>query len=187
VNRPPGSGRQLAPYFPLPLVGAAVLLAILIVLTPNLLSTNSPTAGSLISEAELLIDRAPSGSNTTQLYLKGIGIARYASLELQWAPLGGPNVPGNLTGIDWVGVAKGNQSLGIDGRTIAQYFVVNASAVFIDASGAGATYSGAYACLWSGDSLYTTAYLPGTGSETTPLDQLPLTLILSEGPYGGGP
>jgi hypothetical protein len=187
VIGPPSTRRSLAPYFPLPLVGAAVLLAILIVLTPNLLSTSSPAAGSLISQPELLVDRAPTGGTTTQLYLRGLGIVRYAALDLSWAPLNSTTVPVTPDGVRWTDAVAGNASLGVDGSTTDGAFLVNATATFVDSSGAGATYTGTFAFVWSEEVLYTTAYQPATGSGTTGLSQLPLVLLLVQGPYGGQP
>jgi hypothetical protein len=185
VSGVPGARRSLAPYFPLPLVGAAVLLAVLILLTPNLLSTSSPSAGSLASQAELLVDRGPSAGTTTDLYLRGIGLARYASLELEWAPLNGSTAPATLAGVRWIGEVATNGSLGISSATPDVDFAVNASAVYVDSSGAGVSYAALFAFSWSGTVLVTTAYGAATGPGTTPQSQMPLVLLLVQGPYGG--
>jgi hypothetical protein len=187
VNRLPRSRESLAPYFPVPLVGSAVLLAVLILLTPNLLSSSSPTAGSLASQAELLVDRGSSNGGNTDLYLRGIGLARYTSLELRWSPLNSSNAPASLDGLHWRAVAQANGSLGIDAVISDPAFAVNASAVYVDSSGTGVSYSALFAFSWSGDVLATTAYGAAAGSGTTPQSEMPLILLLVEGPYGGGP
>lgn len=189
LGPPPSGGRWsfLAPYFPLPLVGAAALLAVLILLTPNLLSTGSPSAGSLESQAELLVDRASSQSNVTHLYLRGIGLARYTSLEIDWAQLPDTAAPSNLSGVTWTERAEGNESLELATSTPAPVFAVNATAVYVDASGAGVSYAASFAFQWVGGTLVTTAYGSATGASPTPVSQLPLVLLLVQGPYAGGP
>lgn len=182
-----GARRSLEPYFPIPLVGAAVLLAVLILLTPNLLSTSSPTAGSLAAQAELLIDRGPTESVTTDLYLRGIGLARYDSLELRWTALNGSGAPATLNGLAWTGAVGSNETLGIQASVDVPAFAVNASAVYVDSSGSGVTYAAQFAFVWSGGVLATTAYGAAGGSGSTAQSQLPLVLLLVQGPYGGHP
>ena len=184
------SGRltgRLAPFFPLPLVGASVLLAILIFLTPNLLSTGSPSAGSIESQVELLVDRAPAGDNFTHLYVRGFGLARYASLTLAVGSLNGTAFPATLSGVRWTIRDHGNNSLELDTRTSDPSFAVNASASFVDSAGVGIVYRGGYAFRWEGDRLLSQGYDDASGSTTTALASLPLVLLLPENPTGGGP
>jgi hypothetical protein len=166
-------------------VGSAVLLAILIVLTPNLLTTGSPGVGNLATQAELLIDRAPSNTSMTHLYLHALGLVRYYSLTLSWAPLPGPDPPASLAGLNWTDRATGDGLLELEGSTAALLFAVNATAVYIDSSGAGATYAGDFAFQWVGSSLIITPYGDTVGAGPTDQSQLPLALFLTQGPYGG--
>ena len=170
----PGSRAQL---FPLPLVGAAVLLAILILLTPNLLATTSPSAGSVESQLELIVNRPMDSGGGTQLYLRGIGIVEYRNVTLAWSMLTGP-APDSLGGLTW------NVSLGGTGPTLVlevdglpDEFAVNATALFVDTAGTGVTYSGQYVFSWSSGSLMTTAYGPASGSGPVAFDQMPLILL----------
>lgn len=178
--------RTLAPYFPLPLVGAAVLLAVLIVLTPNLLSTGSPAAGSLESQAELIIDRAPS-ENVTHLYLRGLGLVRYANLSLLWSSFNGTSAPGSPIGLGIGGAVGGTDVLSVNEATGAASFVVNATAVYVDATGLSVTFTGDWAFVWSSGLLVTTPYGSVAGASPTAPSQLPLILLLSESATGGGP
>ena len=187
MNRIPGTRESLAPYFPIPLVGAAVLLAVLILLTPNLLSPGSPTAGSLASQAELLVDRSPNGGVTTDLYLRGIGLARYTALELRWTALNSSTPPPSLDTLRWTDRTNATESLGISAATKDNDFAVNATAVYVDSDGNGVSYAALFAFSWSGSDLTTTAYGAATGSGTTTDSQLPLILLLVQGPYGSGP
>lgn len=182
-----GARRSLAPYFPLPLVGAAVLLAVLILVTPNLLSSGSPSAGSAESQAELLIDRAPSGTNVTHVYLRGLGLARYAAMALAIAPYPGPGAPASPSGLPGTVVVNGTEVLAIAGASDATSFVVNATATFVDSSGASVAYAGVWAFSWSSGLLVTTAYGPVGGAGPTSASALPLTLLLAEGSGSPGP
>ncbi len=60
------------------------LLVLLILLTPNLLPTSTPSAGSLATQAELIVDRADT-SNITHFYVQGIGDVRYVTITAQIA------------------------------------------------------------------------------------------------------
>lgn len=89
----PRSSRRVGDYLPWPLVGVALLLVLLIVLTPVLNSSGGqPAAGTVFTQAELIVDRVPNG-NTTHFYVRGLGsTVRYASIEVTWA-----------TGFNWTG------------------------------------------------------------------------------------
>jgi hypothetical protein len=183
----PGRWSAYAPYFPLPLVAGAALLAFLILLTPNLLSTGSPSAGSIQSQAELLVDRAPNGGNETHLYLRGLGIVRYQELVLQWAPFPAGAPPSNPSAVTWSNRSNSSGALEVEGATDADAFLVNATATFVDATGAGVVYAATFAFAWSGGDLVTTPYGAAAGASPTPPSQLPLVLLLVQGPYPGGP
>ncbi len=81
TSRPPGRGSWLGAYFPLPLVAVAILLVVLIVLTPLLFSSNGPpAAGTVLTQADLVVDRIP-GENVTHFYVRAVGLTvRYASI-----------------------------------------------------------------------------------------------------------
>ncbi len=178
-----GPGR----LFPLPLVGAAVLLAVLIVLTPNLLSTGSPSAGSVESQLELLVDRAPSGDNATHVYLRGLSLVRYTSLSIAWGNLSGTTAPGSLAGVDWSSHVDSGPSLELDAVVLGTAFALNVSGVFVDTTGAAVLFGGEYAFVWSGGMLYTTAYGTASGAAPASLSQLPLVLLPPSTPLASAP
>jgi len=178
-------GRSLAPYLPLPLVAAAVLLAALIVLTPNLLSTAGPTAGSPETQAELLVDRGPSDINSTHLYLRGIGLVRFVSMGIAYAPLFGSFPPASLAGVRWSNLSEGTGVLGLTASVSVPSFALNASAVYVDPEGTGVLYTGLYAFAWSSGKLESIGYLGATGASPASLSALPLILLLPQAPYGG--
>ncbi len=174
---------QLLPW---PFVGVVALLVALIFLTPNLLSTSEPAAGSLITQAELLVDRTASG-NTTYFYLEGLGNVRYS--EIRWAvaaPAVWP-VAGSLANLTW------NSSGNVSNRLVAVFastadpVAVNVSMVYVDAAGATVTYVGAFAFLVAGGMLNTLPLLGGVaGVPPTSLSALPIALVLGTAPPGAG-
>jgi hypothetical protein len=99
VSADPESGpggrraRRISAYFPTPLVGVVALLIVLILLTPVLLSAGGPpAAGTILTQAELKIDRV-AGGNATRFYVNAEGATvRYASILVTWA-----------TGFNWTG------------------------------------------------------------------------------------
>lgn len=175
----------LGRYFPVPLVGAAVLLAVLILLTPNLISAGGgPSAGSLETQAELVIDHAPNGA-VTQLYVHGFGDVRYARITIQvdpnvsWPPL----TP--VGSDDWTNVTSANETLALVVDTTADPFAVNITAVYVDPTLATVWYLGTYAIDISGGMLSIVPLTPGAGSiSPTPVAALPLELLLAASSTG---
>lgn len=170
--------------FPVPFLGVVLLLIVLILVTPSLLSTGAPSAGSLQTQAELIVDRSLQ-ENVTHLYLRGLGIVRFASLSIAVA-----------TNTSWpVGAAPiydeihaGNLTLSLSVVTPANPVAVNVSATFIDAQGVQVVYVGEYAFYVSGPTLETVTLLPSeTSVGPTPLTSLPLTLLLPQAPSPGSP
>ena len=77
-----GARRRLAGAFPWPFVGTAVILSALIVLTPVLFSSGPPAPGSLLTEADLIVDQVP-GSGTTHFYVRAVGESvRYDNISI---------------------------------------------------------------------------------------------------------
>jgi hypothetical protein len=168
----------LSDLLPVPFLAVVVLLVILIFLTPNLVSSGSPPAGSLATQAELVVDHV-TDSNVTHLYVKSLGTVRFASIEVELAknvswPVRSahPIVFGNGT------VWKNSLSAAID--TSTDPFAVNVSAVYVDASGVGIEYVGMYAFQVSGQSLLTTGLSAGEAQiPATPFSSLPLFILLT--------
>lgn len=65
--------------FPALLVGAAVLLALLIVLTPVLI-TGGGAGGTFITQAEVVVDHPPN-SPITSFVVRGVGAVRYTEIR----------------------------------------------------------------------------------------------------------
>ncbi len=172
--------------FPWPFVGVVALLVALIFLTPNLITTNEPAAGSLITQAELVVDRGP-GANATDFYLEGLGNVRYA--EIRWAIA----APGAWPVTTPVGNLTWNVSGNVTARLVAVFsspanpVAVNVSMVCVDAAGVRVTYVGAFAFDVAGGMLNTLPLLGGLGGvPPTSVADLPIVLVLETAPPGAG-
>lgn len=177
----------LREWFPTPFVAIVVLLLVLIFLTPNLLSTSSPSAGSLTTEAELIVDRAPS-DNVTHLYVHGLGEVRYATISLAidgavaWPPPASGSSLSFAPATTWRNTLVATLDVGPDP------FAVNVTAVYVDATGVSVDFVGTFAFQVSTGSLYEVAYVPAiAGMTTTPVSGLPLSILLQTGAVGGAP
>lgn len=180
---------RIAGLLPAPLAGSALLLVALILLTPIFLSGGQPAAGSLLSQAELIVDRAP-GSNVTHFYVRGVGTTtRYATMTV--------DVAGNFswTGrfptapLAWTVGANDTEVLSLALSTSVNPVALNISVLY-RVSGGSALYVGELAVYVGGGPGGATVYLapstPGlaVGSSTPVLD-LPLVVPLVN--VGGGP
>jgi hypothetical protein len=170
-----------------PFVAIVVLLLVLIGLTPNLLSTGAPSAGSLPTEAELIIDRAPS-DNLTHLYVHGIGEVRYTSIAialdtvLSWPPSGPMSNLSFGTATTW------KNSLAATLSTANDPFAVNITAVFVDSAGTTVDFVGVIAFDVASGTVSQISYVPSSNSiTTTPVDQLPLSILLETVAPGSTP
>ncbi len=183
-------GRALGRYFPAPLVGVAILLALLIVFTPVLASYGQPTAGSIFSQAELVVDALP-GNTTVHFYVHGLSTtARYASISLGLAhdfPWTGSWPSGNLTWTNWT---NGSDVLVITGATSQLPVAVNITADYIS-GGVSALYIGQFALNLSAtsgtDTLYVVSNTAGIGSFSTPVVDLPVPVTLALVRTGAAP
>ncbi|HEV2166495.1 MAG TPA: hypothetical protein VGS23_05925, partial [Thermoplasmata archaeon] len=172
--------------FPLPFVAVVVLLLVLILLTPNLLTLGRPAAGSLETEAELLVDR-PAGGNLTHLYVEGIGTVRYASITIALArPPSG--VPPSTPAFNFTDRTVWNDSIFAAETTAWDPVAVNVSATYVDTNGAIAYFVGVFEFNLTAASIATESYFPGPPSVTsTPVSALPLTFLLDSVPPGSFP
>ena len=177
---------RLRELFPLPFVAVVALLLVLIVLTPNLLSLGHPAAGSLETEAELLVDRVPN-ENVTHLYVQGLGTVRYASITLAFArPSAGspPSAPAFRFGNQSVW----NDSVLVGMTTSWNPVAVNVSATYIDANGAVAYFVGVFEFNATSSDLVSESYFPSPPtSSTTPIGALPIAFLLDSVPPGSFP
>jgi hypothetical protein len=174
--------RNWARFFPRPLVGVALLLGLLIVFTPFLTSYGQPSAGSIFSQAELVVD-ALAGNATTHFYVRGLGTtARYATISIgfsfgfNWTG-GWPS--GNLTWTNWTNASNVlSVSTAVDRLPVA----VNVTAYYV-AAGASALYAGLFALNvtagTSGPVLSVVSITPGIGDFSTPVSELPVPITLA--------
>lgn len=169
-----------------PFIGVVVLLLVLILITPDLTATGPPPAGSLQTQAELVID-GWVGANETHLYVRSIGTVRYAAVDVGVTPNVSWPAPAsgrNLTFSNWTNETN---TLVLSLAFALTTAAVNASAVYVDASGTTVTFIGLYVFHIDQDTLYVTALLAGLGSiPPTPLADLPVSLLLMTAPGPGG-
>ncbi|MCI4318529.1 MAG: hypothetical protein L3J87_04240 [Thermoplasmata archaeon] len=171
---------RLAALFPWPFVGVAVLLLLLILVTPNLLSSGQPTAGSLSATAEFVVDRVP-GSSLTHVYLYGLSTVRYQLLELHisdnvsWPP------PAAVRAIHWTNSTNASHALVLAYATAANPVAFNVTALYVDSAGATVTYAGTFEIYYLPPTLYVndlTAGRQGTTTETISSTSAPLNILL---------
>lgn len=175
-----------AEWFPPPLVAIALLLVVLIALTPELLPGPSPSAGSLASEAELYVDRSPNANVTTFLVI-GLGIVRYAQITLevnqspQWPP------PSRAS-FDFGSPMIWNGSLAATLASSAALLALNVTATYVDSTGTSVVYGGIFEFNVSAGVLYYETYLPAAGGlSSIPVTALPIGTLLAIVSEGGPP
>lgn len=176
--------QSLGRYFPLPLVSVAVLLVILIFITPNFTSP----AGTLATQAQLIVDRV-AGTNQTNFYVRGIGTARYAEASLAlatnavWPAVLPPSPP-----LDFSNVTSANNTLGFGISTDANPVAVNVTAVYRDTTGACVAYTGTFVFEFviATQTLDYVDIAPSSSGavQSASLSSLPLPLLLNSAPLG---
>jgi len=158
-------------YFPMPWVGFAVLLLALIILTPVIVTTGPPAAGTIFTQAELVVD---TNGSLTHLYLWGVSDVRY-----QWLSLG------VATGFEWGRLpsdiafrwSNATDTLAILGSVTDAVFAVNVSALYV--SQGSVCYGGLIAFDLTSTTLAARSYTPGlTAPAATSLGNLPLSIAL---------
>jgi hypothetical protein len=181
---------SLAGLFPGPLVGIALLLAILIVLTPILTSNGQPAAGSIFSQAELIVDAVP-GNATTHFYVRALSAtARYSEIRFSLAT--GFNWTGGFPKgtLNWTGWQNATNIVAISAQSNSTPVAVNVTAIY-SANGVTAYYVGLLALeiyLPPGAStevLNLASATAGISGFSTPITNLPLPITLSD--IGSGP
>jgi hypothetical protein len=185
-----GGRRRLRGLFPVPLVGTAAILAVLIVLTPVLFNYGPPAPGSLLAQAELTVDRVPGG-NATTFYVRAVGGAvRYASIALGIAT-GFPWSGGYPSGaLDWAPWSNGSDVLEVSLRTGDGSVAVNVTATYTE-GGSSACYAGLLAFNVSGVGspgetllIAVSGATPGVVAPSSiPVGDLPYALALQD--FGG--
>ncbi|MGI0071942.1 MAG: hypothetical protein ACRECT_07780 [Thermoplasmata archaeon] len=188
MNRP---GR-LGQYFPLPFVSATLLLVALILLTPVLYANGQPAAGSVLSQAELVIDALP-GNSSTHFYVHGLSTtARYAEIRMgfvtdfNWTGAfpGGP--------LNWTNWTNGTSVLSVTNEIGRGPVAVNVTALY-SANGVNAYYVGLVAVDLgtppgsSTDTLTVVSGTSGIAGFSTAVTNLPVPIPLVDVGSGGGP
>lgn len=173
-----GGRRHWRELFPVPYVAAATLLGVLVLLTPNLISFGSPAAGSLETQAYLVIDRA-MGDNVTHVYLRSLGNARYTAITLELATNAHWPAPDHLSGVGWNRTVNETDVLVATLATAADPFVANVSATYVDPAGVTEQYIGEFEFHFAGGALDVATFTPGLASVSpTPENALPIYLPL---------
>lgn len=188
---------RLGHFAPLPLVGTALLLVVLIVLTPALESNSHQPGPGLLTQAELVVDKIASNA-TMHFYIWALGeTIRYAQIDV-----------GVATGFNWTGTQALNWSAlnfsawtnQTDTLSVSLASSANplALSVFVHyASPAGATWYVAMLAFYvgltsppSGESLYASSPTSGVAVDSSIAvsnDTLPEAILLANAGPGGGP
>ena len=161
-----------------PFIAVALLLVVLILVTPSL--TGQTPTSSLSTRPELIVDQP---ANSTDLYVRGIGSVRYASVSVgldvnaPWPP---PAVATNLTFSNWT---DRNNTLEVQAVVVATTFAVNVSVLYVAPDGSSAMFAGVFVIHFAQGFLYVAALMPGFGTiSPTPVTELPLSLLLPVAP-----
>jgi hypothetical protein len=180
-------------YLPGPLVATALLLVLLILLTPVLVPSGPPPAGSIETQAVLIVDR-PS-SNLTNFYLHALGTTvRFAEIQVRvatgfrWSD-GFPSAP-----LNWTNVSGGANLVAFQFNSSVNPMAVNVTLLYSTA-GSLAYYVGMFAfdigvpVGGSSPALLTVTTTSGTslagGVNAEPLSSLPFAILLADA--GGQP
>ncbi|MFZ0699413.1 MAG: hypothetical protein WAN74_04405 [Thermoplasmata archaeon] len=169
-------------FFPTPLVGVAAILLVLIVLTPVLIGTGVPAAGTIFTQAEVIVDY-PGSNSTSYFYLHAIGNVRYANLSIGVAENYDWNTPPPIGSIVWGNWTNGTNMVVIGASYSNNPIAVNVSAYYTTAKEGSAWYVAILAFEVSGNTLFMRSYTAGvdvphsiqlTGS------QQPVAILLSD-------
>jgi hypothetical protein len=180
-------------YFPAPLVATALLLVLLIFLTPVLVPGGQPAAGTIFTQAVLVVDR--STNNSTNFYLRALSTTvRYSEIEVRLATdfnwSGGfPSPP-----LNWTNASGGSDLVAYQFNSTQNPIAVNISMLY-SAAGSRAYYVGIFAFYVgipvgsSTQSLLAVTTTGGTslagGVNAEPLSSLPFAILLADN--GGSP
>ena len=181
--------RRLREFFPWPLVGMALLMVVLIVLTPLLISSGQPPAGTIFTQAELIVDRV-ANANTTHFYVRALGTTvRYAGIHLgiasgfSWTGGGFPSAT-----LNWTTWLNETNVLSLNLPTTANPVAVNVSVLYSTTNGGGsALYVGLFVFYVgpgpgspSVATLFVATATPGIAvGSTNPVSGLPLVIPLA--------
>jgi len=195
VGNMPRPGGRLGYFAPWPLVGIAVLLVALVVLTPVLVSNTHQPGPGILTQAELVVDKA-SGNATLHFYIWALGeTIRYDEIRVgiatsfDWAG----TTPISWHGLNWTQWHNGSDLLSVIVASTANPVALNISVHYVSPSGS-TWYVGLlafYVALTSppnGESLYSASATSGVALPS-PLavsnDTLPVAVLLANVGAGG--
>lgn len=163
-----------------PFIGVAVLLVIVILLTPNLISSGG---GSLQTRAQLIVDR-PSLAGNTSFYVESIGTStRYQSISVGLAALPSWPYAGNISQVRAWNWTNATQALALIDENATNPVAVNVTVKYTDPSGRMTVYVGVYGFHLNATTLTLQAMnlLLGASAPppSTPLTELPIYLLLA--------
>lgn len=179
-TRGPGAEPTTPPPGPLqwPLVGLAVILALLIVATPTLLGVGNHTIYSPETQPVLTLARGPSGNGSSFL-VEGVSQTSYARIDIGLdGRIAWPIVSAaNLTWTNWT---NRSDTLTSSASTLANPVAINVTVEFVDSSGASVTYVAVYAFNLTGSAVFILPLLPQLtiGTPFVLLSDLPVNLPL---------
>jgi hypothetical protein len=127
-------------WVPWPFVGVSVVLGVLVLVTPALLDSGPPAAGSLFTQADLIVDRVAAGGSTTNFYLHAASdTVRYASIAIGIATDFTFNGSYPTARLNWTWT-NGTNLLELSVQVPASSIAVNISATYV--GGGTAVYEG---------------------------------------------
>jgi hypothetical protein len=185
VSATPAGGDQ-ARQLRWPFIGVAALLVVLIILTPNLFSSGS---AGLQTRAQLIVERASPGGNTS-FYVESIGTSTlYQSISVGLARLPSWPYDGVVTSVgDWKWT-NGSETLVLVVNNNTNPVAVNVTVKYTATSGISTEYVGVYGFYLNRTTLTLQAMnlLPGASAppSSTPLTDLPIYLLLAIQTAGG--
>jgi hypothetical protein len=194
ASRPRG---RLGLFAPWPLVGVALLLTALVVLTPVLVANTHQPGPGILTQAELVIDKTASNA-TVHFYIWALGeTIRYAEIHFGVATsfnwTGTTSISWNR--LNWTQWHNGSDLLSVIVATTANPVALNVSAYYVSPSG-NTWYVGLLAFYVSpsssssGESLYSATATSGV-AVPSPLavsnSTLPVAILLANVGPGGGP
>lgn len=186
--------RKASRYAPWPLVGIAIILAALIVLTPVLFSTSHQPGPGILTQAELVVDKISTNA-TLHFYVWALGEEiRYASIVVAVATHF--NWTGNTSlafdRLNWTEWYNGTDVLSVLFDVNANPVALNVTVHYVSPSGSAwyVAQLAFYVTTGSPQSLYSTTDTPGV-AVSSPLavsnSTLPVPVLLHNAGSGGSP
>jgi hypothetical protein len=188
---------RLGLYAPWPLVGVALLVALLVILTPVLESNSHQPGPGILTQAELVVDKI-SANASLHFYLWALGeTIRYDQIHVgvassfNWTGTSGIN----WTALNWTEWHNGTDLLSISFASRSNPVALDVSVHYVSPSGS-TWYVGLLAFYValnsppSGESLYSSSGTSGV-AVASPLpvsnNTLPVAILLANVGSGGGP